>query len=370
MDFMGRALELADRALGRTSPNPAVGAVVVKDGLIVGEGFTQSPGAPHAEVMALRSAGPNADGATLYVSLEPCCHFGRTPPCTDAILAAGIRVVHAAMLDPYPKVNGGGIGLLRAAGLDVRVGERAEDAAKVNEAFLGFLRAGRPFVTAKWAMTLDGKTATSGGDSRWISGSESRRLVHRERDASDAIVVGIRTVLTDDPELTVRLTPEDEVRSPRQAPPWRVVFDTHAQTPRSSKLVQVNADGRTLILVSEDAQPDRVNLLSEAGVDVVRLSATDGRIDPAAALDELGRRGAIRVLIEGGGELTASFFEHQLIDRVLAFIAPKLCGGRGSPSALGGVGKHPMSSAVDLDRQVLRSIGTDVLLEAYPVWKE
>lgn len=367
---MARALELADRALGRTSPNPAVGALVVKDHLVVGEGFTQPPGSAHAEVMALEAAGPRADGATLYVTLEPCSHQGRTPPCTNAIISAGVRTVHAAISDPFPAVNGRGFAVLREAGLEVFIGERADEAAKLNAGFLNFVCTGRPFVTAKWAMTLDGKTATTGGDSRWISGTESRHLVHRERDASDAIVVGVGTVLTDDPELTIRLAPDDDVRATRPVPPWRVVLDGYAKTPATSKLLVANHDDRTLILVADQAPPDRVAALRAAGANVVSLSSTNSHVDPRAALDEMGRRGIRRVLIEGGGELTASFFERRLVDRILAFVAPKLSGGRGSPSPLGGVGRHPMASAITLEQVELRSVGPDYLVEAYPKWTE
>ncbi|HEX5417096.1 MAG TPA: bifunctional diaminohydroxyphosphoribosylaminopyrimidine deaminase/5-amino-6-(5-phosphoribosylamino)uracil reductase RibD, partial [Chloroflexota bacterium] len=225
---MQRALEVADRAVGRTSPNPAVGAVVVKDGLIVGEGFTQPPGSAHAEIMAIRAAGPRADGATLYVTLEPCCHRGRTGPCTEAILAAGIRAVHFATVDPFPAVNGGGARILREAEIAVTVGDHEAEARRLNLAFFHQVRTGRPFVTAKWAMTLDGKIATADGDSRWVSGEESRRIVHRERDASDAILVGVGTILADDPLLTVRLTPREDTRVPRPHAPWRVVLDTNA----------------------------------------------------------------------------------------------------------------------------------------------
>jgi diaminohydroxyphosphoribosylaminopyrimidine deaminase/5-amino-6-(5-phosphoribosylamino)uracil reductase len=367
---MARALELADRALGRTSPNPAVGAVVVRDGRVIGEGFTQPPGSDHAEIIALRAAGSRAAGASLYVTLEPCCHFGRTPPCTDSILAAGIRAVYVATLDPFPRVNGQGVEQLRRAGLQVVVGERADEAERLNAAFLHAVRAQRPFVTAKWAMTLDGKTATTTGDSRWISSEASRRIVHRERDASDAIVVGVGTVLADDPSLTVRLAPEDDVRAPRPGAPWRVIFDSQARTPLNAKIVANNLDRRTFILVGDDAPASRVEALVAAGVEVDPIGTRDGRIDPNAALQELHRRGLIRVLLEGGGELTAALFEERLVDRVLAFIAPKLIGGRRAPSALGGSGLEPMARAEELSDVVVTAIGPDLLVEGRLAWRE
>jgi diaminohydroxyphosphoribosylaminopyrimidine deaminase/5-amino-6-(5-phosphoribosylamino)uracil reductase len=367
---MARALELADRALGRTSPNPAVGAVVVKNGRVVGEGFTQPPGADHAEIVALRAAGPRADGASLYVTLEPCCHYGRTPPCTDAILKVGIQAVYVATLDPFPQVNGQGAEQLRRAGLQVVVGERAADAARLNAAFLHSVRFQRPYVTAKWAMTLDGKTATASGDSRWISSEASRRLVHRERDASDAIVVGVGTVLADDPTLTVRLAPEDDVRAPRSHPPWRVVFDSQARTPPSSKLVTNNSDRRTFILVGDGAPRSRVEALVGAGAEVTSIATAGERIDPTAALAELYRRGVIRVLLEGGGELTAALFERRLVDRVLAFVAPKLSGGRAAPSPIAGAGREPMARAVELREVEVTTIGPDLLVEGSPAWRE
>ncbi len=368
MDFLARALELADRALGRVSPNPAVGAVVVKDGLVVGEGLTQPPGSAHAEVVALEAAGPRADGADLYVTLEPCCHYGRTPPCTDAILRAGIRSVHVATLDPNPIVNGRGVDTLRRAGLYVEVGAHEEEATRINVAFFHYVRTGRPYVTAKWAMTLDGKIATRSGDSRWVTGEEARRLVHRERDASDAIVVGVQTVLTDDPSLTVRLAPGDDVRAPRPTPPLRVVLDSLARTPPTSKLLDGPTSPNVLIAVTARAPADRVADLRARGADVVVLPDLDERVDPRAVLDELARRGVIRVLLEGGGEVIAAFARQHLIDRVLAYVAPKLVGGRSAPGPIGGDGKAMMADAIPLRDVRTRVIGTDILVEGYPRW--
>lgn len=365
MDFLGRALELADRAVGRTSPNPAVGAVVVKDGVILGEGFTQPAGSHHAEIVALAAAGPRADGATLYVTLEPCCHHGRTPPCTEAILAAGIRAVHVSLLDPFPAVNGRGIAALRAAGLALTVGEHEAEARLLNAPFFHQVRTGLPFVTAKWAMTLDGKIATHTGDARWVSGPAARRVVHRERDASDAIVVGIGTVLADNPALTVRLEPEDRQRAARPSPPWRVVFDRQARTPPEARLI--GNDGRALIFVGGDAPAERITNLRAAGAVVTALPVIERGLDPRAALTELTHRGVTRVLLEGGGTLMGSFLEAQLINRVLAFVAPKLIGGA-APTPLGAPGRARMAEAVTLHQVTWRGVGTDLAIEGWIDW--
>lgn len=370
MDYLARALELADRAVGRVSPNPAVGAVVVKDGLIVGEGFTQAPGSAHAEVVALSSAGRLADGADLYVTLEPCCHHGRTPPCTDAIRVAGIRSVHVATIDPYPAVNGRGVDVLRQAGIAVEVGEHQAEAQRLNAPFFQYVRIGRPFVTAKWAMTLDGRIATGAGDSRWVSGEEARRLVHRERDASDAIVVGVQTVLADDPLLTVRLDPPDDVRAPRARGPLRVILDSEARTPPSSRVLQGGGEGAVIIATTSRAPGLRIDELRSRGAAVVVLPEADGHVDPRAALDELGRRGAIRVLLEGGGAVTGAFLQHRLIDRVLAFVAPKLVGDRAAPGPIGGEGVPRMADAIPLCALDVRSVGADLLIEGSIQWED
>jgi diaminohydroxyphosphoribosylaminopyrimidine deaminase/5-amino-6-(5-phosphoribosylamino)uracil reductase len=369
VDFRRRALELAERAIGRTSPNPPVGAVVVRDGAIVGEGYTRPAGQAHAEVVALAAAGTRADGADLYVTLEPCCHHGRTPPCTDAIVAAGVRRVYVAAVDPYPAVNGGGIAALRRAGIATIVETGDPDVERLNRPFFHFVRAGRPFVTAKWAMTLDGKIASRSGDSRWVSGEAARRLVHRERDAADAIAVGIGTVLADDPALTVRLDPADDVRPARPAP-LRVVFDSRARTPLDCRLIRENDDRRTLILVGEDAPEHLGARLRQAGVEVLRCRTRESRIDPADALARLGRLGVVRLLLEGGAELTGAFFDDRLVDRVLAFVAPKVVGGREAPSPVEGEGRSRMGEAIGLEDVRFFGVGNDLALDGYPRYSE
>ncbi|MBI3968580.1 MAG: bifunctional diaminohydroxyphosphoribosylaminopyrimidine deaminase/5-amino-6-(5-phosphoribosylamino)uracil reductase RibD [Chloroflexi bacterium] len=354
-----RALALARLALGRTSPNPAVGAVVVCDDEVIGEGFTQPPGGPHAEVVALRQAGERARGATLYVTLEPCGHFGRTPPCSDAIVAAGIRRVHYAVADPNPLTAGKGPAALRAAGVEVSVANW-EPAHELNEAFLEYVRSHRPFVTAKYAMTLDGKIATPTGDSRWVSDSVSRALVHELRDTTDAVLVGIGTVLADDPQLTAR--PDQPTgRTPRQ--PLRVVVDSGARLPLGAKLL--SAPGRTLVATTAAATPTCRRALERAGAEILVVPDFEGRVDLDHLLAELGRRDVLSVLVESGGELLAGLLDRRLVDKVLAFVAPKIAGGAGAPTPVGGLGVSLMADAYPLRIARVERTGEDVLIVAY-----
>lgn len=351
--WMRRALKLAARARGRTAPNPMVGAVVVRDGRLVGEGFHPRAGEPHAEVFALRQAGEAARGATLYVTLEPCCHYGRTPPCTAAVLAAGIARVVAAMQDPFPRVSGGGLRLLREAGLTVESGLLQPDAEELNRAYLKAVRTGLPWLTLKMAMTLDGKIATRTGDSRWITSEPARRWVHRLRNWNDAVLVGAGTVRADDPELTARL--------PGARNPLRVIADTHARISRTSRLVATAAEVPTLLLAREEATTAD---LEAAGVQVERLPVSGDRLDLEAALRRLVARGVHSVLCEGGGELAAALLERGLVDEVAWFIAPRLVGGRDAPGPLGGPGAERMAEALDLQDVRVRRIGPDLMLTA------
>jgi len=360
---MMRALELADLALGRCSPNPAVGAVLVRDGVIVGEGYTQPPGGAHAEVMALRRAGEQARGATLYVSLEPCCHHGSTPPCTEALIAAGVREVHAATVDPNPVVNGRGIQALQQAGIIVHVGEHTEEAQRLNQGFFKYVRTGLPFVAVKYAMTLDGKIATRRGDSRWISGEASRTLVHRLRERADAILTGIGTVLADDPQLTVRLPPE--ARRPGSLhQPLRVVVDSRGRIPATARLLQDEYATRTVVATTEAAASCLRQRLAGTSAEVLALPAQNGRVDLAALMRELGRRGVLNVLVEAGGTLVAALLEHRLVDRVLAFIAPRIVGGACAPSPVGGAGVERMAEAFAARIDRVERIGNDIVVEA------
>ena len=355
--FMRRALALAERARGLTSPNPLVGAVVVRDGQVVGEGFHEAAGRPHAEVAALEAAGDRARGATLYVTLEPCVHQGRTPPCLPRLLASGVARVVVAATDPDPRVDGRGVAALRAAGISVSVGVLGEEAARQNRAFFTAMRYGRPLVTLKAAATLDGRIADVHGRSRWITGEAARREAHRLRSEHDAIVVGIGTVLSDDPALTVRLG-----RAwPRE--PWRVVLDALGRTPPTARVLTAATPARALIAVGPDAPAERVAALRAAGATVLSLPGDRARVDVTALLAALHAREVRAVLVEGGAEVHAAFLERDLVDRVAIFLAPRLLGGRAAPGGVGGAGR-PLAEAVRLGPLAVRPLGEDLLVEA------
>ena len=361
MSHMKRALALAGQALGTTSPNPAVGAVIVKDGVVVGEGFTQPPGQAHAEVVALQHAGQSSRDASLYVTLEPCCTYGRTPPCTRAIIAAGIGEVHVATADPNPRVNGKGLSELESAGIKVYCGEGEEEAGEMYEAFARHINTGLPFVTAKFAMSLDGKIATHTGDSKWVTGSPARGYVQEMRKTCDAIMVGVNTVLRDNPQLTAR----DMDGNPLPRQPLRVILDSKARTPTDARLL--NERGLTLIATASSAADRRISALREAGAEVLQFPETlAGMIDPCALLQALGARGVVSLLVEGGGTLLGSLFDLGMVDKVAAFIAPKIIGGISAPSPVGGNGSVSMSQAMDIERSEVEQIGDDVLIIGYP----
>ena len=358
MSHMDRALSLARRALGPASPNPSVGAVVVKGGAVVGEGSTQPPGGPHAELVALRQAGAAAAGATLYTTLEPCNHHGRTPPCTQAIVEAGIDAVHVAVHDPNPNVEGGGLELLERSGIDTALGEGEEDARVVMEAYLKFVTTGVPFVTARFATSLDGKLATRTGDSRWISSEESRRYAHGMRAVSDAILAGINTVVVDDPQLTAR----DESGSPLDRQPLRVIVDSRGRTPDDARLL--SEPGRTLVAVASVDEATRARLI-DMGVDVESAPGEDGAVDLAELLRRLGRRDVSSVMVEGGGTILGSLFDLGLVDKVVAWVAPTIIGGRDAPVAVGGLGAEKIADALKLDRVEVVQMGRDVAIIGY-----
>lgn len=361
MDYIERALVLAERAKGRCNPNPAVGAVLVRDGRIVGEGFTQPRGQPHAEIVALEMAGEAARGATLYVTLEPCAHYGLTGPCVEALIAAGVREVRCSMLDPSPWVDGRGKAELERRGVAVRLGEGAEVARRLNQDYFHWVRTGRPFVTAKYAMTLDGKIATRTGDSRWISGEAARALVGRLRARCDAVLVGVDTILADDPRLTARAP--DGALLERQ--PLRVIVDSRGRLPRSARVVSGELPGQTLIATTPSGR-ERLGGFSE-GVEVwVSEPTPEGRVSLSGLLRELGRRSLISVLVESGGRLLAGLFEQQLVDEVVAFIAPKIVGGAGAPTPVEGEGVADLASAITLVDVTWERLGGDLLVRGYP----
>ena len=354
--FMDRALALAENGRGRVSPNPLVGCVLVSEGEVVGEGWHRRAGEPHAEVEALRAAGERARGATAYVTLEPCNHHGRTPPCTEALLAAGVGRVVIAARDPNPQVRGGGAERLEAGGVQVTAGVREAEATAQNEVFFTSQRERRPFVLYKTAMTLDGKLATRTGQSRWITGEVARARVQRWRDELDGVVVGINTVLLDDPQLTARV--------PGGRTPRKVVFDSVARTPPAAKLFEPDARGepaRVLIFATGKAAPARVEALRARGAEVVTVPERQGRADLGVALTELLRRDVTSLLLEGGGTLAWAFFEARAVDRVAWFIGPKLLGGAGA-TPLGGLGVARMEDAFTLDGMRTEELDGDLLV--------
>jgi diaminohydroxyphosphoribosylaminopyrimidine deaminase / 5-amino-6-(5-phosphoribosylamino)uracil reductase len=354
---MRRALELAERGRGLTSPNPMVGAVVVRNGEIVGEGFHERAGGPHAEVAALAAAGAQARGATLYVTLEPCNHHGRTPPCTQSVFAAGITRVVTGAADLNPFVAGGGVEALRAAGVAVVTGVLAAEATALNHVFFTAMRERRPHVTLKAGMTADGKIADVHGVARWITGEAAREEAHRQRSESDAIVVGVTTVLRDDPALTVRLG------RPWPREPYRVVLDTSARTPVSAQVISGPTPARAIVAVGESAPANRLAALEAAGATVLRCPTRDGRVDPGAVLTALFERDVRAVLLEGGGEVHAAFLDAGLVDRVTLFVAPLILGGRAAPTVVGGAGRE-LKAAIRLGPMRVRTVGDNLMIEA------
>ncbi len=350
---MNLALAAAERGRGAVEPNPMVGAVVVRDGRAVGVGHHARFGGPHAEVAALSRAGVAARGATLYVTLEPCCHQGKTPPCTDAILRAGVARVVAAMGDPFPKVAGGGFARLRAAGVEVEEGPGADAARRLNAPYLKRLATGLPFVTAKWAMTLDGKTATASGDSRWISGPRSRALVHELRGRMDGVLVGIGTALADDPLLTAR------PNGPRLAA--RIVLDGAARLPIGGQLARTALQVPVLVAVDDRAPRSRTSALNDLGCEVLAFPG-GGPVPILPLLQELGRRGMTNLLVEGGGRVLGAFLDAGQVDAVDVYVAPIVEGGSHAKGPARGAGVAAMTQALRLERSEISVIDGDVRL--------
>lgn len=353
VDHMRRALALAEQARGRTSPNPMVGCVIVRDGVVVGEGYHQFFGGPHAEVYALEAAGEKAAGATVYVTLEPCAHHGKTPPCAEALVKARPARVVAAMEDPNPLVAGKGLAQLRDAGIETEVGVCEKEALRLNEAWLTHLKLGRPFVIAKAAMTLDGKIATASGQSRWVTGPEARHRVHEIRDEVDAILVGSRTLMVDDPQLTARLDGK-ETRDPT-----RIILDAGEYLDETRRVFTQDSNAPTWVAVSDAT---RTYPFAD---DVIHVPGSQGMIDMAVLMKLLGERGITSVLIEGGGTTHASAFAAGIVDKVMFFIAPKIAGGRNAISPVEGAGCESMAEAIPLDDLTMTAVGDDWLAEGY-----
>ncbi len=358
---MRQALKLAEKARGQTSPNPMVGAVVVQNGEVVGQGFHQKSGTPHAEIHALKDAGDKARGADLYVTLEPCCHFGRTPPCTSAVIKAGIRRVIIAMVDPNPKVAGKGIDILRQAGIEASVGPMTHEAHKLNASFIKHTTTGLPLVILKSATSLDGKIATVTGQSKWITDPLSRLKVHEIRNHVDAILVGIGTVLADDPELTVRLSNQYKTKDP-----IRVVVDSQGRTPTTAKVFNPNSSTDVIIATTDQICSQKRKNYKKLGAEVWMIPPTpDGRVDLKLLTLKLGQRQITSLLIEGGGEIHASAIDAGIVDEVIFFLAPILIGGRDAPGAIQGSGIKQLNQAVKLKEVTFTTIGQDLMVQAH-----
>lgn len=356
---MEMALNLAVKGRGFTSPNPLVGAVIVKDDMVVGSGYHEAVGKAHAEVNAIEDAGDLAKGATLYVTLEPCNHHGRTPPCTEKIKDAGISRVVIAMEDPNPDVTGRGVDYLKKQGIDISLGLYEDRATKLNEAFIKYVRTKRPFVIIKCAATLDGRIATRTGDSKWVSGKESRTFVHRLRHAVDAIMVGIDTVNKDDPKLTTRL---EDIQG---ADPTRIILDTHLSISEDAQILHLESDSDTIIVTGTPASKDRKVAIEKKGVQILESTVKDGRIDLDVLIENLGELGITSLLIEGGSRVIAASLGASVVDKVIFFFAPRILGGDDGVPICSGAGPELMSESIPLRDINVRRFGDDVMIEGY-----
>lgn len=361
---MRRALEIAAQGRGRVSPNPMVGAVVVKNGEIISEGWHRRAGGPHAEIDALNSLGGAAPGATMYVNLEPCSHSGKTPPCAPAVVKSGVSTVVVGMTDPNPLVAGRGVAILREAGLEVVSGVLENECLRLNEVFIKYITTGLPFVVLKGAITLDGKIASSTGDSKWISSEESRRKVHEMRSEYDAAIVGVSTLIADDASLTCRIP--GKIKDPH-----RVVLDSALRAPAGSNFFKLAADGKSVAVGTSRAPAERIKAMEAAGVKVLIVESDKaGRPAPEAALRALAAIGITSALLEGGGDVNFSFINAGLVDRVVAFVAPRILGGKSSASFVGGEGFATVEESVKLKDIFVEKIGDDLMISGYPVKTE
>jgi len=360
---MEMALDLAKKGEGFTSPNPMVGAVIVKDGKVVGKGYHKAAGEAHAEINAIDDAGALAKNATLYVTLEPCNHTGRTLPCTDKVIASGIRRVVAAMNDPNPGVKGGGLDYLKSRGISITVGVCEKQAKRLNEIFIKYVGTKRPFTIVKCAATLDGRIATKTGDSRWVTGEESRQFVHQLRHAVDAIMVGINTVKKDNPSLTTRLTtPQNNVKP---LDPTRIILDTHLRISEKAKLLRLHSDSDTILITGPLVSSDKKTRLEKKGVRIIESPVADGLIDLDRLMDLLGSLGITSLLIEGGGRVFASALSAGIVDKVLFFYAPKILGGDDGIPICKGPGADSMDNCIPVKDIRVRRFGDDIMVEGY-----
>lgn len=354
--WMRRVLRLAEKGWGRTSPNPMVGAVVVKNGTVVGQGYHAKAGEAHAEIVALQQAKQEASGAVLYLNVEPCTHYGKTPPCAPQVIQSNVKRVVIGMEDPNPLVNGKGVEILRRAGLEVNVGVLEKECQKLNEAFSTFILKKKPFVIVKVAATLDGKMATRNGDSQWISGEASRHLVHQWRDRVDGVLVGIRTVLKDDPMLTAR------IRKGRD--PYRIVLDSRLMIPEGAKVIGTSPS-KTIIASTEKAPKDKIEKLEQKGVQILLLDSKEGKINLKSCLSKLGEIGMMSLMVEGGSQVNGSFLDEGLIDKLFLFLSPKIMGDPRALGIFGGKGISTVQEAIALKEIKKRKIGEDILIESY-----
>jgi diaminohydroxyphosphoribosylaminopyrimidine deaminase/5-amino-6-(5-phosphoribosylamino)uracil reductase len=358
--WMKRALRLAEAGRGRTSPNPVVGAVLVKSGKVVGEGYHSKIGEAHAEMIAVRQAGEKARGAVLYINLEPCTHYGRTPPCVPQVIKAGVKRVVIGMEDPNPVVNGKGIEALRRSGLDVKVGVLARECQRLNEAFCKYILKKVPFVVLKVAATLDGKIATRTGDSKWISGEASRRFVHKLRDEVDGVLVGVGTVLRDDPLLTARMKEGGE--------PYRIVLDSRLKIPEEAKIFEY-FPSKVILATTGFAPQDKIERLEKRGVRVLIIDSKEGRVDLRSCLRKLGEIGIMNLLVEGGSQVNGSFLDEALIDKFVLFLSPRLIGDPQALGIFGGRGVSNLKEAIGLKEIKTKRIGEDIFIEGYLEWR-
>jgi len=356
---MHLALSLARKGMGTTSPNPMVGAVIVRGNRVIGKGYHRKAGMPHAEIVALNDAKEEARGATLYINLEPCAHVGRTPPCVNSIIAAGVRRVVVAMLDPNPLVNGKGVNELKKAGIEVKVGLLEEEAKRLNEAFVVYMEKKRPFFTMKGAVSLDGKIATKTCDSKWISNEESRRYVNKLRSSVDGIMVGINTVILDNPLLIPKIA------RPKKFP-VRIILDSKLRIPLSCDVVKTSEKYKTWVFTAEDSRPDKETKLRSMGLDVVRVPKDEsGRVSPKHVCEALFKREIMHVLVEGGGEINSGLLKEGLLDKIVLFYAPIIIGGKGAYNLIGGKGIDFLKDAYKIDIAAVKRFKEDIYLEGY-----
>lgn len=360
--YMRRAIELAQKGEGYTKPNPLVGAVIVKDNKIIGEGYHQFYGGPHAEINAFRNALEDVKGGKMYVTLEPCSHYGKTPPCALAIVESGIREVVIGMKDPNPLVAGRGIRIMEEAGIKVTCGVLEEEVKELNEIFIKYITTKLPLVIMKTAMTLDGKIAAHTGDSKWITNELSRQYVHKIRNKVSAIMVGIGTVLADDPMLTTRL--EDK----EGADPIRVIVDSSGRIPLEAKVLNIDSEAKTIIAVTEKASKEKIKMIEDKGAEVLIIPEKNNKVDLKYLMKKLGERDIDSILLEGGSTLNYSALNEGIVDKVISFIAPKIIGGEKAKTPVGGEGREYMKDAIALENIKVSRFGEDVVIEGKPIY--